>query len=170
MSTIQSVRAVGNPQRSFEFEIELLGNSISGTLPFLKERVQNVNIPEKSNETITINYKGNQSLYAGRDGSPHTYTVQFWDDEDHSIYSLINDWYENGILNSTVGGGVTKDLYSVDMVVKTMAHDSSTVTATHRFGRVFPSSIGDISLDYSASEHITFSVTFTYDSHIFDTE
>jgi|SRR5690554_2908231 len=169
MSTIQNVRAVGNPQRSYEFEVEILGNSISGSLPILKERVQNVNIPEKSNETITINYKGNQSLYAGRDGSPHTMTIQFWDDEAQSIYALMNDWYENGILNSVVGGGVTKDLYAVDLVVKTLAHDSNTVTATHRFNNVFPSSIGDISLDYSASEHITFSITFTYDAHIFDT-
>lgn len=168
MSNIQNVRAVGNPQRAYEFECELLGNTISGTLPFFKERVQNHNAPEKSTETIEINYKSQKSRYAGRDSSPGTFTITFWDDEDQSIYRLLNDWYENGISNSVVGGGVTKDLYAVSLVCKLLAHDSTTVVGTHRYDNVFPSSIGDITYDYSASEHKTFTVTFTYDVHLFE--
>lgn len=168
MSSIQNVRAVGNPQRAYEWEFQILGSSISGSLPILMERVQTVNIPEKSNETITINYKSQPARYAGRDSSPGTFTVTFWDTEEHEVYSMFNDWHENGITNSVVGGGVTKDLYAVDAIVEYKAHDSQATTGTHRFNSVFVQSIGDISLDYSSSEHKTFTVTFSYDRHMFD--
>lgn len=168
MATIQNIRSVGNPQRSYEFEVEILGNSTTGSLPLLTERVQNATIPETSVETIEINYKGRKTIHAGRDASSHTATVTFWDDEDHSAYRFFKNWMENGISNSTVGGGLTRDLYAVEMVVKKMAHDSNTVTGTNRFTQVFPTALGDITLSYDDSSHMTFDVTFSYDSNLYE--
>ena len=45
---------------------------------------------------------------------------------------------ENGISNSTVGGGVTRDLYSAQLRIKQMATDSNTVTASHLLTGVYP--------------------------------
>lgn len=167
MATIQNVRTTDNPQRSFEWEVEILGNTTTGSLPLLSERSQNVTLPTKSVETIEINYKGRKTIHAGRDASPHTISVTFWDDESHSVYNFFNNWMENGISNSEIGGGLTRDLYAVEMVVKKFAHDSNTVTGINRYTKVFPTEIGDISLSYDASEHMSFDVTFSYDSDLF---
>lgn len=170
MTTIQDIRSSADaPQRAYEWEVEILGNSATGQLPLLTARAMNITIPSKDHDTIEINYKARKARYAGRDASPGTFTVQFWDDESQEIYNYFDNWVENGLSNSLVGGGLTKDLYGVDLVAKLLAHDSSSVTGNHRFGRVWPSSLGDITLDYSNSEHVTFTVTFTYDTHLKDT-
>lgn len=168
MPSIQNVRAVGNPQRSYEFEVEILGASVSGSLPLLTERVKNVSIPEKTIETIEINYKSRKAMYAGRDGSSHTVIVTFWDDETHAAYNFINNWMENGLSDSEVGGGVTRDAYSAEMLIKYLAHDSTTVTSTAVLTHVFPITLGDVQLSYDTSDHKTFDVTFSFDSHIME--
>ncbi|MBG24027.1 MAG: hypothetical protein CMF22_11295 [Idiomarinaceae bacterium] len=167
MANIQNVRAVGDPQRAYEFEVEILGSATSGSLSLLKERVQSVNIPETAVEVIEINYKSRKTNHAGRDASGHTATVTFWDDEQHSIYSYFKNWMEVGISNSETGGGATRDLYAVDMIITQFGHDATTVTGTHRLTQVFPTSIGDIQLDYSDSSHQTVEVTFSFDSNLY---
>lgn len=166
MANISNVRTVGNPQRAWEWEFILNGNSTSGTLPLLTERVQNVTIPEVSVETVTINYKGRQAQYAGRDSEPHTFTVTFWDDENHSVFELVRNWIQNGISDPQVGGGATRDLYAVEAVIRKFAHDSTTPTYENVFTHVFPTSLGDVTLSYDSSEHMTFDVTFSYDSNL----
>lgn len=166
MSNIQDVRAVNNPQRAFEFEVELLASTVAGLLPILTERVESVSIPETTVETIEINYKGRKTIHAGRDGSSHTLTVTFWEDEDRGIYSFFKGWMENGISNSEVGGGVTRDQYSTQMLIRTFAHNSETVTGVNRLTNVFPTSIGEIQLNYESSEHMKVEVTFSYDSNL----
>lgn len=166
MATIQDIRAVGNPQRAFEFEVELLAGAVAGSLPILTQRVETVSIPETSVDTIEINYKGRKTLYSGRDASSHSVTVAFWDTEDRSVYNFFKNWMENGLSNSTVGGGVTRDLYAIQMLIKTFAHDSQEVTGTNRLTNVFPTAIADIQLSYESSEHMKVEVTFAYDSNL----
>ena len=168
MANISNIRAVGNPQRAYKWEFELFGNTTSGSLPLLTERAQNVTIPATSVETIEINYKDRKAMYAGRDAEAHTFTVTFWDSEDHDVYNFFKNWINNGISDSQVGGGVTRDLYSVEAIVKKQAHNAETVTGSNRFTHVFPTEVGDITLNYDASEHVTFDVTFSYDSNLWE--
>lgn len=168
MANIQDIRSVGNPQRAFEFEVEILAGVAAGSLPILTQRVESVSIPETSVETIEINYKGRKTIHAGRDSSPHTVAITFWDTEAREVYSFFKNWMENGISNSQVGGGVTRDLYATQLVIRTMAHDSNTVTGTNRLTNVFPTNIGDVALTYESSEHMKVEVTFSYDSNIME--
>ena len=164
-TTIQDVRTMGNPQRAYEYEVEILGSSAGGSLPILTQRVESVSIPASSVETIEVNYKGRKSMYAGRVASPHTATVNFYDSEDQEVYRFFRNWL-NEISNEQSGGGVTRDLYAAEMKIKTFAHDSQTVTNTVTLGYVFPTEVGEVSLDYSASEHFKFAVTFSYDTNV----
>lgn len=165
MANIQDVRTVNNPQRAFEFEVEIVANTVIGNIPILTQRVETVSIPEKTLEVIEINYKGRKTFHAGRDASAHTVIVSFWDDEDQTVYNFFNNWIEN-INNSEVGGGLTRDLYAADMNIRRFAHNSETVVALNRLTKVFPTSIGDIQLSYETSEHMKVEVTFSYDSNI----
>lgn len=165
-TSIQDVRGSKNaPQRAFEWEVSINGSNAIGQLELLTARAENIQLPEKAVETIIINHKSRMSRYSGRDASPGTFTVTFWDDESHAVYNFFNDWMEKGLSNSETGGGLTRSDYAAELVAKLLAHDSKSVTGTHTFKHVWPSSVGDISLDYSASEHVTFTVTFTYDIH-----
>ena len=146
MSTIQDVRSVNNPQRSFEFEVELLANTVAGFLPILTQRVQSTSIPDKSVETIEINFKGQKTIHAGRDASTHSVTVTFWDSEERDVYRFFKNWMENGINNSSVGGGASRDEYATQMLIRTFAHDSQDVTGTHRLTTVWPTNIAETSL------------------------
>lgn len=167
MANIQDIRQSRvAPQRAYEFGVEILGNSATGTLPILETRVLNANIPSTSVDTIVIPYKSQNAQYAGRDSSSHTANVTFWCDEDMNPYIYFKDWMENAINNSLLGGGMSRDLYSVDMVIKQFAHDSETVTMAHRLTHVWPTEIGEISLSMESSEHAQFDVTFSFDANI----
>lgn len=165
--TIQDVRAVDRPQKAYEFEVEILGSTISGQLPLITTRVETVTIPEVSLEPITINYKGRKSLYSGRDASPHTVSVTFWDDESRATYKFMKNWI-NGALDETLGGGATRDLVATEMLIKLFAADSQSLTSTHRLTKVWPQSVGEISLNYADSAHVTFTCIFSYDENKFE--
>lgn len=165
-TTIQDIRdSNAAPQRAFAWEIDLTSSNSIGQLELLTARAQNMTIPEKSFETIEINYKSRKSRYSGRDSSPGTFTVTFFDDETHAVYNFFENWAENGLSNSRTGGGLTRPEYAAELHAKLLAHDETTVLGQHKFERVWPSSVGEISLSYSESEHVTFDVTFTYDVH-----
>ncbi len=165
MANIQDIRGNGSPQRNYEFEVEILGSIAGGVLPILTQRVQNATIPETAVETFEINYKSRKTMYAGRDASSHTMTITFWNDEDNSIYRFFKDWMENGISNSIVGGGLSRDLYTAQMRITQFAVDSVTPTAVHFIDGVFPTNIGDVTLNYDASETQTVDVTFSFETN-----
>lgn len=163
--TIQNVREDIEPQRAYEFEFELLGSTASGNEELLVQRVNSLTIPSTENETIVINYKSQQTIHSGRDSSAHTFTVSFRDGIDAAIYKFFKNWKENGINSMETGIGTNRDVYAAEANIRLMENDSETVTVTHNFTKVFPTSIGDMSLDYSSSEVATFDVTFSYDVH-----
>lgn len=169
MANIQDVRSTQSaPQRNYEYEVEILGNAVAGSIPLLTQRVQSVSIPETGVETIEINFKGNKAMYPGRDSSGHTVTITFWDDEDHNVYQFFKNWMENGVLNSVTGGGLTRDVMSTEVLVKQFAHDSTTVTGQHRLTHAYPITIGDVQLSYDSSEHMTVEVTMSFDANLYE--
>jgi len=166
MANIQDIRAVNNPQRNYEYEVELIASVAGGAFEVMTQRVQTAAIPEKTVETIEINFKGNKTFYSGRDGSGHTLTVSFWEDESNSVRKYFDNWLETGILNTGAGGGLTRDLYQAQLRIKLFAHDSETVTTSYLHTNVFPTSIGETSLNYESSEHATVDITFQFDRQI----
>lgn len=166
MASINDVRSVNNPQRNYEWEVEVLGSSVAGTLPLLTLRAETVTIPQTSVETIEINYKGQKTFHSGRDASSHTISCTFWDSEANDVYNYFKNWMENGLSNSVSGGGTTRDQYAAELLIKLMAADSESITQTNRLTNVFPTEIGDVSLDYSGSEHKKVEVTFSYDTNL----
>lgn len=163
MANIKDIRdTVNAPQRAYEFEVAILGN---GALPILTNRVQNVSIPETSVETIEINFKSSKTIYAGRDASPHTVTVTFFDDETRATYTFFKNWM-NQIRNPVDGSGEDRGSYAASMVITTFKHDESTITGVDTMTKVFPTTVGEVTLSYDTSDHFTFDVTFSFDERI----
>jgi hypothetical protein len=162
---INTIREINNPQRAYEFEVEVLGSTASGTFPLFTQRVKNVTIPNVVNEVFEINFKGKKTQHSGRDGSAKTVSVEIYDTQDRDAYTFFYNWM-NGINDTLVGGGVTKDVYKGEVVIKTFAADSESVTGTNRLINAWPSELGDISLDYTNNDAMSFSVTFSFDENI----
>ena len=165
MANIQNIRGMDNPSRAYEWEVSIEAPSAVGNLEVLVERAQNVSVPETSIETIEIPYKSRTSYFAGRDSSGHTVDIEFFDDESHQVYRYFKNWIES-ISSSREGGGVTRDEYGAKMIIKQLSHNSTDTTITHELTKVFPTSVGEISLDYSASEHTTFTVTMSFEANL----
>lgn len=165
MATIQNVRSVDNPQKNYEFEVELLGSIAGGSLSYLTERVQNAVIPETSVETFDINFKGGKTPHAGRDSSPQTVTVTYFEDEANGIYAFHKNWMNNGILNQTTGSGQTRDQHSTELLIRRFAADSQTVTQKHQLTKVFPQTISEATLSYEGSEVAVVEVVYKFDEN-----
>lgn len=161
MANITDVRTNDTPQRAYEWEVELLGSSSAGNIPILTQRAETVTIAEMSIDTIEINFKNSKTIHAGRDASPHSMTVSFYDGEDHALRQYFINWYN--AIRSPDGGGVDRSQYAGELVVRLYASDSQTVTATYRATKVFPTSVGEMALSYADSEHAKFDVTFSFD-------
>lgn len=163
--TINDLRGTDNPQKSYEFEVEFIGSTSSGSVPLMTTRVESVTVPEESIETIIVNFKGQKTTYSGRAASAKTVTVNFWDDESRATYKFFRNWLDS-MMNPTVGGGVTRALAKGQMVVRLFAADTTTVMSTHTLDTVFPTQVSEISLDYANSDILKFSATFSYDTHV----
>ena len=166
MANIQDVRAIATPQRSYEWEVEIIGLS-TGADESLTFHAQNTTIPEETIGTIEIPYKSRRTHHAGRDESGRTVTITFWEDEDHTVYSFFKDWM-NLISDNRTGGGVDKEGYSAEVVIKTLNSDSETTSGKFTLTKAFPTSLGEVTLDYSATEHATIDITLTYDETVFE--
>ena len=40
-------------------------------------------------------FSGTNQNHVGRDSSPHTFNVTFWDDEEHTVYTFFKNWKES---------------------------------------------------------------------------
>lgn len=167
MSGIQEVRQIHNPQRAYEWEFEVQGSPVDEAAERLVFYAQSVSIPEKTNETFEINYKSDKTGFSGRNGSPRTFTVTFFDDESLTVYRFFRAWLDL-INNEELGGGTSRAIHSADSLIRQLAVDSEQVTATHRMIGSFPTSIGEVSLSYENNEPMNVEVTFYYQRHSFE--
>ena len=167
MATIQDVRAINTPQKAYEWEVEILGLS-TGADENLTFHAQSTTIPEETIGPIEIPFKSRRTFHAGKDESGRTITITFWEDEDHTVYSFFKDWLEL-MSNIQTGGGVDREGYAAEVVIKTLNTDSETESGRFRLTNAFPTSIGEVTLDYASNEHTTIDITMNFDETIFNT-
>ena len=164
MSTIQDVRAIHTPQRSYMWEVEVQGLSTGG-LAEMSFYAKTVSIPQSAVDQIIINHKGSKTHHGGRDAAGHTTTITFWDDEAQTIAKYFDSWFRL-ILDNSVGSGVSRDLYAANLIIKLKNADDTEVTSTITLTNAFITDIAEVPLSYDTSEPVEHSVTFSYDEKI----
>ena len=153
---------------AFQFEVEIIGGMVGGGKKNSIFRVNSATIPETSVDTIEVNFKNSKVLYAGRDASGHSFTVNFWDEQGLSVYRSFQAWMM-AIRNPVTGGGLNRSAYKATVIIRLLDVDES-ANSVVTFFNVWPSSIGDISLSYESSEKVTFDVTFAFDEMVSGSE
>ena len=163
--SIEQTRSIETPQRAYEWEVEIAGPATIGGIDNLFAYAQTASLPEESIDTIEINHKSEKTMHAGRVASGRTFTINFFDDENLTVYRHMKNWLET-IKSSQTGGGVDRTLYGADVIVRQLESDSETVAAEHTYRLAFPTTIGEVSLSYDSSEVMTFDITFAYQRHV----
>ena len=162
MSSIQDIRAINTPQRSYMWEVEVQGLSTE-SLADMAFYAKTVSIPQISVEPIIINHKAAKTHHSGRDASAHTTTVTFWDDEAQTIHKYFNDWM--GLMhNQTTGQGSARDIYSADLVIKLKDASDENITSTITLTGAFPTDMAEVALSYDTTEPVEYSITFNYET------
>ena len=161
------------PQRSYQFELEVLetsGDDSGGNIftdfvdgiRDLKYFVKTVDFPIMSKELIEYNFMDTKVSYVGKDSSPHTFSITFWDDEALTITDYMKKWYDlSG--QSKYQEGVDKKTYSKDMKIKLLDVTGFITTGEFTFYNCTPIELGGLNLSYEDSNALEFSITFYYD-------
>lgn len=153
---------VTNPARVFlwEFEIPSPKGNADSTVWFI--RAQSTSLPGKSFEDIDINFKGTGGFRVpGRERYDHNFPVTIIESEDRKGFDAIHSWM-NDIRNNISGLGEGDGAVKTDAILKMISQKGETWLQIKMVG-MYPKEVGNVELNYNASDAIRFPVVFAYD-------
>lgn len=154
-----NISAFDEPQHAYRWEFTVTGIGGSSDVKFY---AQSVDIPSQSQEAITKEFCGTKFHYQGKKDSADEVTVRFYDNQSLDIYRFFHMWFS--LMNSS-----DEAIASVNPINYMKGCNITLLDTTERiatedifFSDAFPTSIGDVSLDYSSSEVMMFDVTLKF--------
>jgi len=121
--------------------------------------VSSSTVPAHTIDPIELNWQGQIAKY----GSTHTWddwTVTFKVDKNAEIHKSFVKW-SNKIHHPETGVHGAPSDYMEDQKVEMLDGDGNPISSFNLI-KAWPSSVGEITLDYSAKEAATFDVTFAF--------
>lgn len=156
-----------------EFKANFLGGARGSKflveVPYLPDKfnkflVQSTSIPSLDIEEVAVKYMGATVKLAG-ERTYADWSVTALLDEDYAGIEELENW-QNIMREPKSGlGNPSHASYKKEAFVSQLSQDG-TVIATYKFEGLFPSSIGERTLEAGNSEVMTVSVTFKYDDMI----
>lgn len=118
-------------------------------------------LPASTLEDITTLYRGRPVHFAGeRTFAP--WTVSIYNEANFAIRDAMETWHNFIVQYSATNGSVAPTTYQVDMSVFQLDRNDR-VIKEYRFYDAYPTSVGQIGLDFDANNQIElFDVEFTY--------
>lgn len=174
MATIADFKAqmTGGGARPNQFRVELTFPSFVGVAGVTALSTQflckSTSLPASTIEDITAFYRGRPVHFAGeRTFAP--WRIAVYNEASFAIRNAFELWSGTILNYSATNGVVNPNNYQVDMVVHHLDRNNN-ITKTYRFYDAYPTSIGEIQLDYEINNQIeTFDVEFTYNYFTVDT-
>ena len=174
MANISEFKAqmIGGGARANQFRVELAFPSFvtAGALVGLNSQFlcKAAQLPASTVDNVAVMYRGRAVNFAGeRAFAP--WTISIYNDTTFSIRNAMERW-SDGVLNMGQTNGRTNPRdYQVDLLVHQLDRNGATVK-TYKFVDAYPTSIGQIALDYETNNQIEiFDVEFTYNYWLSDT-
>lgn len=133
-----------------------------GDLTNLALKCLNATIAGFSNEKMQVALHSHQRSFRGRGIQPQSLSVTYYEDQTFDTWKIIKSWHEF-VVGTTSGNsqGFLKD-YSSTGTLEVYDHVGD-VIHTMTYYNIFPTDVGDLSLDGSSSSPLQVSVTFSYD-------
>jgi len=146
-----------NPQKSYLWDISIVGNQTD-----IQTFAKSVSIPQSSIDPILMSYMGEKVFYAGKESSPKTITITFWDDERTTILNYLDNWFTEVHENKT-GHMLSESGYRRTIRLNlTDSTDLSNTSITTLSG-AFIIDIAETPLSYENSDAVEVTATFQYE-------
>lgn len=161
--TIEQVRNLGSPQKSYNFEIVIPDIPGGASGDSLRLRVNTATIPGfGSNEPIEAAHGGHVVKYPGRGTYPRTWTFEVMEYEDMFWYDALQKWHALQWDRDT-GVQQTPDQYKKTVEVH-LLNSNKDVTMKVILHGAYIEDVPDVTLDYNSSTPVNVSVTLGYDN------
>lgn len=161
-----------SPQRSYMWDVQITNGGIVPVLGSILDNIslfaKSITVPSQTIEPIQLNIMGERIFYSGKESSPRTVEMVFWDDEAGSVRRYLDQWFQMVHENKT-GNSFSKDGYERTIDIKTKDTTDTAFTSVTKLTGCFPIEIGSIQLSYDNSDIIEVSAVFQYDDKEFIT-
>lgn len=155
------IKANKEPQHAYRWEFLMSGVfGIKEEIQFYAKRVA---VPAVTHETIRKRYAGKEYTFSGRNNSPHAVTIQFWDNQDMEIYRFFTKWMSH-MNDFDLNSKVNPINYQKRAMLRLKDTTDGMITEEFSFLNCYPDELGEIELDYTSSEAVSFDVTFAFDN------
>ena len=158
-------RLQGGGARANQFKVTLPFPgyaSVGGETSDLSFLCTATGIPGQDIPMVTVNFRGRQLKLAGDSRTFADWSLTVLNDTDFKLYRAFERWM-NEINNMTDNEGLTNPVdYQVDGFIDHLDRDGNSIKQ-YSFKGVFPTTLGDIALDYSTANAVeAFDVTLSY--------
>lgn len=152
-------------QKKYLWEVSITGGSDSTSK--VTAYAQSTAIPQFSRELITYYYRGKTYSYSGRDTSPKTFKIDFFDDTKLTIYQMLYRWFKQAdySIHGEYHRNVEIRLLATDPLAGVPvvgAFTDASASLIIKLNGVQVESLDEVSLDYSGSEAIGVSCNLKY--------
>lgn len=160
-SHLSEVLSLQDPLQSWQFDIFFPRIPGAGDTRPATYKAQSTTLPGGTLDKVEVALHGVKLQFAGQANYSHSWEVTFIETRDTGTRSMFMNWRENArswIQNT----GTYKSEYGVACDV-VLYDDLPSVVRTVRLFGCWPETVGDYSLDGSASNLVTMPVTFSFD-------
>lgn len=147
--------------RGYTFYLQFVNTTYLGETPTYL--VKSSSLPAQTIETTEANWQGN--VYKlGTTNSYTDFTVDFNVDIKDDLRKSLYEWSRNihDVISNHHGD---PSIYMQNFTIEHIDHKTGTPIITYTMHQAFPTTVGEMSLDYSTKDIATFSVTFAYQWH-----
>ena len=158
-------RLKGGGARANQFKVTLPFpgySAVGGETSDLSFLCTATSIPGQTLGMTEVQFRGRTLKMAGDSRTFGDWSLSVLNDTDFKIFKAFERWM-NGMNNMTDNEGLTNPLdYQVDGFIDHLDRDGNSIKQ-YTFRGVFPTTLGDIALDYGTSNAIeSFDVTLSY--------
>ena len=158
-------RLKGGGARANQFKVTLPFpgySEVGGETSDLSFLCTATSIPGQTLGMTEVQFRGRTLKMAGDSRTFGDWSLSVLNDTDFKIFKAFERWM-NGMNNMTDNEGLTNPLdYQVDGFIDHLDRDGNSIKQ-YTFRGVFPTTLGDIALDYGTSNAIeSFDVTLSY--------
>jgi len=165
--------AISDIQRNFMFEVIIpnIGAMTDGAIDVegLTIRTKTCAIPSRGNEEIESYFQGMKQLFPGRPTFSNKLAVALDETEDQIVGKALYAWRQKifDIDPSSPTAGYShapnKRALSTTIILRQYAYNGMSLENDFVFYNAWPSDVGDIELNMTGNEKVSYAVTFTFD-------
>ena len=132
-------------------------------------RIRNTVIPGRTITPIESHFMGTRQFFSGKTEYTGTFATQIEEFEDQKVHKALTSWqhaiFDYNPDNPTAGQSKVagKNDYTRDIVLSMYKNSGVKMDNDVVFYNAWPQSIGDATLDYTASDSVKYEVTWQFD-------